>query len=747
MMTHESNDPIYVIESKKICEEMGLDPSLIPTPQLISMEKLNQIRYMYKKVFEIVDFFFDRFFQMLEEIPILLVVTDNEGTVLELKGNPNIKNIIEELGFQPGVKFTEELNGTNSVSLAFRMNQPIQLIGTQHYHDFLKGTACYSIPFVFENHGTQKGSISIMTLVEYQSPLLLTMLSTIVNSIQREMLLREQNKRLNILNQIVMKSTKNGIIQTDKNGYVTEFNLFAEKLTGWRKEDLFGRLIKELNPIGKYLNQVLQTQKDFSNIEISFINEKSDKQTICLFDGMPLYDKKGRLTGSFGQLRDITERYEAEARINYLAFHDDLTGLPNRRFFHTELKEKLCNAKENKGMLAIFLLDLDRFKIINDTLGHEKGDYLLLEVSNLLKGYLPGNAETFRMGGDEFTIILTDVYQKTEATSIAKGIIQLFQQPFKIQDYDFHISTSIGISFYPHDGHEIGTLFSKADTAMYRAKEHGKNNYMVYHSNMEQRFLDKLTFEKELRHAIQNNHLELHYQPQVDLKTQKILGVEALLRWNHPTLGLIFPGDIIPLAEEMGMAVALGEWVLQRACHQLKSWQDQGFPSITVAVNLSPQEFLKQGLVDKVRQVLIETKLEPRFLELEITESMTMDVNHAIPTLKSLNELGVQIAIDDFGTGYSSLNYLKNFPIHHLKIDQSFVNDIMNDQNDVKIISAIISMAHGLNLEVVAEGVETCEQATFLSNLDCDQAQGYYYSKPLHPDKIEEILFREYMND
>lgn len=302
------------------------------------------------------------------------------------------------------------------------------------------------------------------------------------------------------------------------------------------------------------------------------------------------------------------------------------------------------------------------------------------------------------------------------------------------------MSTSIGISFYPDDGQKLDTLFSKADSAMYRAKEQGKNNVITYNSNIEQRIIDKLTFEVELRNAIENDELVLYYQPQIDLETKEIVGAEALLRWNHPTLGLIFPGDIIPFAEEMGMADELGEWVLQNACHQLKYWQDSGFPSLKVAVNISPQDFLKNGLVERVKQVLEMTKLEPKSLELEITESMTMDVNHAITILENLNELGVQIAIDDFGIGYSSLNYLKNFPIHHLKIDRSFVNDILNDQNDVKIISAIVSLAHGLNLDVIAEGVETKEQADFLSNLHCDQVQGYYYSKPVKPGEFEEIL-------
>lgn len=730
----EHDTPLYVLESKKRCKNMGLDPMEIPTPQIIHPEELNQKLHEYRKILEVTNFFVDKLFQMVEGIPILLVVSDDECTILEAKGDLAIKNTVEKLGLQPGVKFTENQNGTNSISLALRTNQPIQLIGKQHYHNFLKGSACYTIPFVF---GKMKGTISIMTLAEYQSPLILSMLSSVVSAIQRELLLREKNKRLNILNQIVTESTKNGIIHTDCNGIIIEINHFAENLTGWRKQE---NAIKPNHPFKKYLHQILQTEKDFSDIEIPIINEKTQKKVICLLDGMPLYDKKGKLTGAFIQLKDITERYKAEAKINYLAYHDDLTTLPNRRYFHTVLKEELLKVKQTNGKLAIYLLDLDRFKIINDTLGHEKGDILLHEVSDRLTEYLPDNAELFRMGGDEFTIILKNVKHKSEATSIAKGIIQLFKEPFIIENYEFHISTSVGISFYPQDGHDIDALFSKADTAMYRAKEHGKNNYSVYHSNMEKRLLDKLTFETELRNAIDKNELVLYYQPQVDLTTEKIVGVEALLRWNHPTLGLILPEDIIPLVEEMGMSGELGEWVLQTACHQVKEWQMKGIPPIRVAVNLSPQDFLKNGLVERVKQVLDQTKLEPQLLELEITESMTMDVNHTIDILESLNKLGVQIAIDDFGIGYSSLNYLKNFQIQHLKIDRSFVNDILNNPDDVKIISAIISLAHGLNLGVIAEGVETKEQADVMNNLHCDQVQGYFYSRPLPPDEFERFL-------
>ncbi|MFJ8234998.1 EAL domain-containing protein [Ureibacillus sp. NPDC094379] len=740
MTIHQQDIPSYILESKKRCEMRGMDSNKIPNTHYIPDDELQKKLIDYNKLISVFNTFAEKFIQTLNGMPLILIVTDDEGTILKFNGDSTMTQSVQQLGIKPGALFTEETNGTNSASLALRLNEPVEVIGMQHYHSFLQQTACYTVPFEVEDKVPIRGTISIMTFVDYQSPLLLTMLTTVVGSIEREFILKEKNNQLNILNQIVTDNAKTAIIQTDEHGEVTKINSFGEKLTGWHKETIIGKKIEQLSPLAENINQILTSQQRFNDIELRFTCETTGYQTVCLLDGRPLYDEKGRLTGAFAQLKDMTDRYEAEERINYLAYHDDLTGLPNRRYFHKVLKEKMENAKVHTKKFSIFLLDLDRFKMINDTLGHEKGDWLLVQVSKRLLEYLPNNAELFRMGGDEFTVILNGLSNVSETTSIAEGIIQLFQQPFAIANYEFHISTSIGIATYLCSEYDADTLFRKADTAMYRAKEQGKNSYFVYESTLENYLFEKLTFEQELRHAIQNNQLELYYQPQISLFTQKIVGVEALIRWNHPTFGLIYPGDIIPLAEELGLADTLGEWVLQRACHQSKEWQNRDFLPIKVAVNLSPQDFLQHALVDRVKQVLIETNLEPQYLEIEITESMTMDVDHAIATMENLHELGVQIAIDDFGKGYSSLNYLKNFPIDHLKIDRSFVNDILNDHNDVKIISAIISLAHGLNLKVIAEGVETKEQASFLSNLLCDQAQGYYYSKPLPVSEIEKLL-------
>ncbi|MBE3102733.1 MAG: EAL domain-containing protein, partial [Bacilli bacterium] len=483
--------------------------------------------------------------------------------------------------------------------------------------------------------------------------------------------------------------------------------------------------------------KIIHSKDSFADIEVIFYEANSSKKTICLFDGRPIYSENKHFIGIVVSFRDITERYENQLLMKHHAHHDELTGLANRRYFHKYVNNILNSSQTSDSMLAILLLDLDRFKLINDTLGHSRGDTLLVEIGQRLNTYLHGKGKLFRMGGDEFTIVLTESETIENLKKMADDITKVVRKPFVIQNLEFHISTSIGIAIYPNDGTDISTLFSHADNAMYRAKESGKNGYCFYNSNMGKTSIQKLTLETELELAIKNEDLVLHYQPQIDLHTNQIVGVEALLRWNHPQLGLIPPADFIPIAEEMGLMVNLGEWVLNHGCRQMKAWHDQGLTSLKLSINLSPQEFLKQRLVDKVKQVLLETGLKPHGLELEITESMTMDVIRATSILEELNGIGIQIAIDDFGTGFSSLNYIKNFHIHRLKIDRSFVRDMLDGPKDAKIVGTIISIAHALDLKVIAEGVETEEQLHFLRNLKCDEIQGFYYSKPLSASDLE----------
>lgn len=735
MELHQEQLPLYIIESHKRCELLGMDRNEIPQQQNLSKQQLNDTLDEYRKLFDVYDFFADQLFQMVEGLPFILLVTDEDCVLLDIKGNAEIKRVMEEIGIKPGSKFTEEIVGTNSVHLALKLNEPIQVVGQHHYQPYLHTNACYSVPFTFESNGTKRGTISITTLMDYKSPLLLSMLNSVVNSIEREIQLRESNTRLNILNQVVIESSKNGIIQIDKNGRITEINAIAQKMTGWEKD----RLVDDASLLGSYMKDILKGH-DFTDIEVWVTNERNGKKKVTLFDGIRLLNENGQQTGAFGQLKDVTDRYHMKERFNYLAFHDDLTGLPNRRSFQQTVDEKLSQIKQAKGQLAIFLLDLDRFKFINDTLGYEKGDWLLIEVGKRLRKFLPNNAQLFRIGGDEFTIILSEFRDFDAVTALAEKIIQLFQKSFVIDNYEFHMSTSMGVSIYQEGENETIPLFRRADTAMYKAKDAGKNNFVMYDANMEHRYFEKLSFEQELRQAMQNNHLELYYQPQVSLCTQEIIGFEALIRWNHPKFGLIMPDDFIPLAEELGVATLLGDFVLEKACQQLMDWKKRGLPPVKVAINLSPQDFLSHVIVGKVQQALTKYNIESNRLELEITESMAMDVSNAVSIMEELNQLGVQIAIDDFGKGYSSLNYLKNFPIHRLKIDRSFVNDILLNHNDAEIISSIIHLARILNLKVIAEGVETKEQAEYLSSLKCDEAQGYLYGKPLPLCEVEELL-------
>ncbi len=437
------------------------------------------------------------------------------------------------------------------------------------------------------------------------------------------------------------------------------------------------------------------------------------------------------------------ERKRVEATVQRQASHDVLTDLPNRTLFKDRLTLALAHANRYRNMLAVLFVDLDRFKNIIDTLGPAVGDRLLQGVAERLASCLDEGDTLARLGGDEFVVLLPRLQRADKAVKLAQRVLEVLKPVFVFNGHELHITTSIGISLYPYDGTDVDTLLKNADTALYRAKEQGRNNYQLYTPAMNARAFERLAMENSLRKALERQQFLLHYQPMVDVAQGQIVGAEALVRWQHPDLGLVYPAEFIPLAEETGLIVPLGEWVLRAACAQTQAWHKAGYPNLTVAVNLSARQFQHQGLMDTIARVLRETELDPRTLELEITESIAMqnaDFTNVI--LRHLKDMGVRIAMDDFGTGYSSLSYLRKFPIDTLKIDQSFVRDLTTDLNDAAIANAIIVLAHSLKLKVIAEGVETAEQEAFLKAHHCDKFQGYLFSRPLTAVQFEQLLFQ-----
>jgi diguanylate cyclase (GGDEF)-like protein/PAS domain S-box-containing protein len=442
-----------------------------------------------------------------------------------------------------------------------------------------------------------------------------------------------------------------------------------------------------------------------------------------------------------GVMVDITEQKQAEERLHYLAHHDSLTDLPNRLLLLDRLSQALSRVRWHKRLVAVLFLDLDHFKRINDTLGHDVGDLLLKAVAQRLGSCIREGDTVARMGGDEFTVILTDVAQSEDVPKVAQKIIDAISQHFILAGHELFMTTSIGISLFPNDGENAQTLLKNADAAMYRAKEQGRNHYQHYSPAMNVRTLERLALESSLRHALERKELLLYYQPRVDLNTGQIICMEALLRWQYPDLGIIPPNQFIPLAEETGLIIPIGEWVLRTACQQNKLWQKMGLRPIRVAVNLSPRQFEERNIVETVSKVLRDTHLDPNYLELELTESLIMkNAESSCARLSQLNAMGIEVSIDDFGTGYSSLSYLRRFPIHALKIDQSFVRDITTDPDDSVIVTAMIILAHSLKLKVIAEGVETKEQLDFLRSLKCHEMQGYVFSRPLPEEEVTKLL-------
>lgn len=442
--------------------------------------------------------------------------------------------------------------------------------------------------------------------------------------------------------------------------------------------------------------------------------------------------------------RDITERKKAEKTIQYMAYYDSLTGLPNRNQFRNHLNEVLT--KQDTKMLAVLFLDLDRFKIINDTKGHTVGDFILQKVANRLAATVNNEGVVSRQGGDEF-IILLEYINKETVSQIAQKILSEFSKPLEVNDQEFFVTPSIGISLYPVDGEDVETLIKNADTAMYQAKERGKNNFRFYSSNLNGISVRKMELENGLRKALEQNQLMLHYQPQLSLTTGELVGIEALIRWQHPEHGLISPSEFIPLAEETGLIVPIGKWVLREACRQRKAWESIGFHDFPVAVNVSVRQFEDDHLIEYISVVLDENGLEGSHLELEITESIMQNLENSIIILNQLKKLGVLLSIDDFGTGYSSLSYLKHLPIDKIKIDKSFVDDIIYHSNQGIMVKTIIDMGLNLNFAVIAEGIETDEQLHFLKENECNIGQGYLFSKPITAEQMDEyLLSRHGMN-
>ena len=455
----------------------------------------------------------------------------------------------------------------------------------------------------------------------------------------------------------------------------------------------------------------------------------------------PIHDRDGQVTGAVIVFHDVSMARAMVLEMSHLAQHDVLTDLPNRLLLNDRLTQAISLARRNHNQVAVLFLDLDGFKHINDSLGHAIGDKLLQSVAARLSTCVRKSDTVSRQGGDEFVILLSEVAHAADAAISAAKIIAELKKVHSIGEHQLHVTASIGISTYPENGEDAETLIKNADTAMYHAKEYGRDNYQFFQTEMNLQAVERQSLEGQLRYALEREELLLHYQPKINLKTGAITSVEALVRWQHPERGLLLPGQFLAIAEDSGLIVGIGRWVLREACRQTRAWLDAGLPAVPVAVNISSLEFRSEHFFEGVRAALKKTDLDPRYLELELTETVLM--RHAESTAFALAELkaiGVRLAVDDFGTGYSSLSYLTRFPIDALKLDQSFVHNIIVNTNDAIVVSAVISMGQSLKLRVIAEGVETQEQLAFLQAAGCDEGQGYYFSRPVAAQQFAELL-------
>jgi diguanylate cyclase (GGDEF)-like protein/PAS domain S-box-containing protein len=549
---------------------------------------------------------------------------------------------------------------------------------------------------------------------------------------------------------VTLNSIGDAVLCTNISGTITYLNLVAEAMTGWNREEATGKPLAEVFRIidggtrktARDPMEMAVEQNRTVGLTVNCVLIRRDGFESAIEDSAaPIHDRVGRITGAVIVFHDVSAARAMSVQMTHSAQHDAVTNLPNRLLLSDRISQSISLARRQRKHLAVIFLDLDRFKYINDSLGHAKGDKLLQFVSKRLLGGVRGSDTVSRMGGDEFVILLSEIANPEDAARSARKLLVLLSVPHFIEGSDLQIDASIGISVYPEDGEDAETLIKNADTAMYHAKENGRNNFQFFKAEMNLKSVERQSLEGSMRHAIEREEFLLHYQPKVNLDTGEITGVEALIRWQQPDRGLVPPSQFVPIAEDCGLIVQIGRWVLREACRQGRAWQDAGLRPLPIAVNVSAVEFRDKGFVEGVRTTLAETGLEGRYLELELTEGVLME--HAESTaavLQELKTMGIRLAVDDFGTGYSSLSYLQQFPIDVLKIDQSFVHRITGDPDHSPIVSAIISMGKSLKHLVVAEGIETQEQRGYLQAQRCAEGQGYLFSRPLAAAQFAHLL-------
>jgi len=549
---------------------------------------------------------------------------------------------------------------------------------------------------------------------------------------------------------VTLNSIGDAVLCTDIFGNITYLNFVAENMTGWSREDAIGqplaavfRIIDGVSrrPARDPMEMAVQQNKTVGLTVDCVLIRRDGVESAIEDSAAPIHDRFGNIIGAVIVFHDVTASRAMSDQMAHFAQHDALTNLPNRLMLDDRITQAIGLARRQNGCLAVLFLDLDRFKYINDSLGHGVGDRLLLAVSKDLVAGVRKSDTVSRQGGDEFVILLSDIAEPQDAALRAKKLLHSLSAPHAIEGQDLRINGSIGISIYPQDGEDAPTLIKNADTAMYQAKEHGRNNFQFFKEEMNLKAVQRQSLESGLHLALQREEFLLHYQPKVNLATGKITGVEALIRWQQPGRDLLLPAWFMPVAEDCGLIIRIGRWVLREACRQAQAWQVAGLPPLPISVNVSATEFRHEGFVDGVRTILSATGLHAKYLELELTEGVLMEnAETNIAVLQELKMMGVHLVVDDFGTGYSSLSYLQQFPIDALKIDQSFVQRITSDPDDSPIVRAIIDMGKNLKELVIAEGIETIQQLTFLAAQRCEQGQGFFFSRPLPASQFTELI-------